>query len=104
MLNDDYEKCEILGYLSVYVDGSYTEVADTVFLVEADGCVDMHTLYNLDGKHENRLNVKDVQVDKLYEYENVFFKEDRGCFDRKRSVISPKIHCIIIKSTDIISA
>ncbi len=74
-LNDDYEKCEILGYLSVYVDGSYTEVADTVFLVEADGCVDMHTLYNLDGKHENRLNVKDVQVDKLYEYENVFSKK-----------------------------
>ena len=74
-LDDDYEKCEILGYLSVYADGNYTEVMDTVFLVEADGCVDMHTLYNLDGKHENCLNVKDVQVDKLYEYENVFSKK-----------------------------
>ena len=74
-LDDDYEKCEILGYLSVYADGNYTEVMDTVFLVEDDGCVDMHTLYNLDGKHENHLNVKDVQVDKLYEYENVFSKK-----------------------------
>ena len=87
MLRDEYEKYQILGYLTVYTDDSWTETADTVFLVESDGCVDLHTLYLLNEEDGNQLNVENIQVDKLYEYDNIFSKRVRFVLTEKENAI-----------------
>ena len=45
---------------------------DSLFLVEANGRLDLYTLYKLNGEYQNHLNVKDIRADHLYEYENYF--------------------------------
>ena len=74
-LYDDYEEYKILGYLGIYSDDAYKELVDSVFLIEADGRIDLHTLYKLNEKDGNNLNVKDIQIDKPYVYENMFSKK-----------------------------
>jgi tetratricopeptide (TPR) repeat protein len=86
-LYDDYEEYRILGYLSVYTDVSYTVSADSIFLVESDKGVDLHTLYLLNGKDGNHLNVTDIQVDKIYEYENIFSKKITFVLTEKKNDI-----------------
>ncbi len=74
-IEDDYDKHQILGYFNIYTDyaeETYLMSVDSLFLVEADRRLDLHTLYQLNGEYQNHLNVKDIQVDKLYEYEIYF--------------------------------
>ena len=74
-IEDDYDKHQILGYFNIYTDyadETYMMSVDSLFLVEADGRLDLHTLYQLNGEYQNHLNVKDIQIDKLYEYEIYF--------------------------------
>ena len=74
-LHDEYEKYQILGYFYIYSDYSdetYMMSIDSLFLVEADGKLDLHTLYQLNGEYHNNLNVKDIQVNKSYKYEIYF--------------------------------
>ncbi len=74
-IQDDYDKHQILGYFNIYTDyadETYMTSVDSLFLVEADGRLDLHTLYQLNGEYKNNLNVKGIQVDKLYEYEIYF--------------------------------
>lgn len=74
-IEDDYDKHQILGYFNIYTDyadETYMMNVDSLFLVEADGRLDLHTLYQLNGEYQNHLNVKDIQIDKLYEYEIYF--------------------------------
>ena len=74
-IEDEYEKYQVLGYFNIYsddADKTYMMIIDSLFLVEADGKLDLHTLYQLNGEYENNLNVSDIQVDKLYEYEICF--------------------------------
>ncbi len=74
-IEDEYEKYQVLGYFYIYsdyADQTYMMSIDSLFLVEADGKLDLHTLYQLNGEYENNLNVRDIQVDKLYEYEIYF--------------------------------
>ena len=74
-IEDDYNKYQILGYFNIYTDyanQTYMMSVDSLFLVEANGRLDLHTLYQLNGEYQNNLNVKDIQVDKLYEYEIYF--------------------------------
>lgn len=86
-LYDDYEEYRILGYLSVFMDDSYTGLADSIFLVESDRGVDLHTLYSLNGKEGNYLNVKNIQIDKIYEYENIFLKKIEFVLTEKKNDI-----------------
>ncbi len=74
-IEDDYDKHQILGYFNIYTDyadKAYMMCVDSLFLVETDGRLDLHTLYQLNGEYQNNLNVKDIQIDKLYEYEIYF--------------------------------
>ena len=74
-IEDEYEKYQVLGYFYIYsdyADETYMMSIDSLFLVEADGKLDLHTLYQLNGEYHNNLNVTDIQVDKLYEYEIYF--------------------------------
>lgn len=74
-IEDDYDKHQILGYFDIYTDyadQTYMMSVDSLFLVEADGRLDLHTMYQLNGEYQNHLNVKDIQIDKLYEYEIYF--------------------------------
>ena len=74
-LYDEYEEFRVLGYFNIYSDyeeKTYMMSVDSLFLVEADGRLDLHTLYRLNGENKNNMNVKDIQVDKHYVYE-VFF-------------------------------
>ena len=74
-IEDEYEEYQVLGYFNIYsdyADETYMMSIDSLFLVEADGKLDLHTLYQLNGEYENNLNVRDIQVDKLYEYEIYF--------------------------------
>lgn len=74
-IEDEYEEYQVLGYFYIYsdyADKTYKMSIDSLFLVEADGKLDLHTLYQLNGEYENNLNVRDIQVDKLYEYEIYF--------------------------------
>ena len=74
-IEDEYEEYQVLGYFYIYsdyADETYMMSIDSLFLVEADGKLDLHTLYQLNGEYHNNLNVKDIQVDKLYEYEIYF--------------------------------
>ena len=86
-LYDDYEDYQILGYFSVYSDDTYTVSVDSVFLVESDGKIDLHTLYKLNEKDGNNLNVKDIQVDKSYVYENIFSKKIEFVLTEKKKNI-----------------
>ena len=74
-IEDEYEEYQVLGYFYIYsdyADETYMMSIDSLFLVEADGKLDLHTLYQLNGEYHNNLNVKDIQVDKFYEYEIYF--------------------------------
>ena len=74
-IKDDYEEYQILGYFDIYTDyadETYSMRVDSLFLVESNGSLDLHTLYVLNGEYGNVLNVEDIQVDKLYEYEIYF--------------------------------
>ena len=65
-IEDEYEKYQVLGYFYIYsdyADETYMMSIDSLFLVEADGKLDLHTLYQLNGEYENNLNVRDIQVD-----------------------------------------
>ena len=75
VLVDDYEDYQILGYFDIYTDYSnenHESLIDTVFLVEGGGKLDLHTLYKKGEENGNILNVKDIQVNKVYEYETMF--------------------------------
>ena len=75
VLVDDYEDYQILGYFDIYTDYSnenHESLIDTVFLVEGSGKLDLHTLYKKGEEEGNNLNVKDIQVNKVYEYETMF--------------------------------
>ena len=77
-LNDDYEDYQILGYFNIYTDyadKTHSMNIDSLFLVEADGSLDLHTLYKLNGEYKNNLNVKDIRVDQPYEYEIIFVSQ-----------------------------
>lgn len=72
-IQDEYEEYQILGYFDIYV--GYPENSlrvDSLFLVESNKKLDLHTPYRLNGKYMNVLNAKDIQIDKLYEYEIYF--------------------------------
>ncbi|MBQ9796311.1 MAG: hypothetical protein IJW50_01190 [Clostridia bacterium] len=74
-IEDEYEEYQVLGYFYIYsdyADETYMMSIDSLFLVEADGKLDLHTLYQLNGEYKNILDVKDIQVDTLYEYEIYF--------------------------------
>ena len=74
-IKDDYEEYQILGYFDIYTDyadETYSMRVDSLFLVESNGSLDLHTLYVLNGEYGNILNVKDIQVNQLYEYEIYF--------------------------------
>ena len=85
-LYDDYEEYRTLGYFSIYSD----EVSvDSVFLVESDGKIDLHTLYRSDDKIGNHLNVKNIQVDKVYVYKDMFSNSKKIEFvltEKKRDI------------------
>ena len=62
---------------------------DSLFVVEADGKLDLHTFYQLNGEDENHLNVRDIQVDQLYEYEIYFAPPRKAEFvltEKKRNI------------------
>jgi hypothetical protein len=74
-IEDDYEEYQILGYFDIYTDyadETYSMRVDSLFLVESNGSLDLHTPYVLNGEYGNILNVKDIQVNQLYEYEIYF--------------------------------
>lgn len=74
-IEDDYEEHQILGYFDIYTDyadKTFTMSVDSLFLVESNGSLDLHTLYTLNGEYESILNVNDIRVDELYEYEIYF--------------------------------
>ena len=74
-IEDDYEEYQILGYFYIYTDyadETYMMSVDSLFLVESNGSLDLHTLYVLNGEYGNILNVKDIQVNQVYEYEIYF--------------------------------
>lgn len=97
VLYDDYTEYQILGYIDVYPDLDDREAADSVFLVESDGKIDLHTLYREDEELGNNLNVKDIQVDKTYVYENVFSKKIEFVLTKKKYNIpnNAKYYCEI---------
>ena len=62
---------------------------DSLFVVEADGKLDLHTFYQLNEEDENHLNVRDIQVDQLYEYEIYFVPSRKVEFvltEKKRNI------------------
>lgn len=74
-IEDDYEEYQILGYFNIYTDyadETYSMRVDSLFLVESNGSLDLHTPYVLNGEYRNILNVKDIHVNQLYEYEIYF--------------------------------
>ena len=74
-IEDEYEEYQVLGYFYIYsdyADETYMMSIDSLFLVEADGKLDLHTLYQLNEEYLNNLNVKNIQVDKHYKYETYF--------------------------------
>lgn len=91
-IEDEYEKYQVLGYFyldSDYADKTYEMSIDSLFVVEADGKLDLHTFYQLNGEDENHLNVRDIQVDQLYEYEIYFVPSRKVEFvltEKKRNI------------------
>ena len=94
---DDYTEYHILGYIEFYPDLDGTEAADSVFLVESDGKIDLHTLYREDEELGNNLNVEDIKLDKTYVYENVFSKKIEFVLTMKKRNIpeNAKYYCEI---------
>ena len=90
-IENNYEEYQILGYFNIYTDyadETYMMNVDSLFLVEADGRLDLHSLYQIFGEYQNNLNVKDIQVDKLYEYE-IFYMPKKVEFvltEKKRDI------------------
>ena len=90
-IENNYEEYQILGYFNIYTDyadETYMMNVDSLFLVEADGRLDLHSLYQIFGEYQNNLNVKDIQVDKLYEYE-IFYMPKKVEFvltEKKRNI------------------
>ena len=89
-LRDDYEEYQILGYFSIYADDACTETADSVFLIESNEKIDLHTLYISDEKNGNNLNIEDIRTDKSYVYENVFSKKIEFVITKKKQNIPEK--------------
>ena len=91
-IEDEYEKYQVLGYFyldSDYADKTYEMSIDSLFVVEADGRLDLHTFYQLNEEDENHLNVRDIQVDQLYEYEIYFVPSRKVEFvltEKKRNI------------------
>jgi hypothetical protein len=90
-IEDEYEEYQVLGYFYIYsdyADKTYMMSIDSLFLVKADGKLDLHTLYQLNGEYHNNLNVTDIQVDKLYEYEIYFAPREVGFVltEKKRDI------------------
>jgi hypothetical protein len=90
-IEDEYEEYQVLGYFYIYsdyADKTYMMSIDSLFLVKADGKLDLHTLYQLNGEYHNNLNVTDIQVDKLYEYEIYFAPREVGFIltEKKRDI------------------
>ena len=90
-IEDDYEEYQILGYFNIYTDyadETYSKLADALFLVESNGQLDLHTSLKSNGRCINHLNVTDIQVDKLYEYE-IYFSPRKVEFvltEKKRNI------------------
>ena len=90
-IEDDYEEYQILGYFDIYTDyadETYMMSVDSLFLVESNGSLDLHTLYVLNGEYGNVLNVEDIQVNQLYEYE-IYFTSQKVEFvltEKKRDI------------------
>ena len=90
-IEDEYEEYQVLGYFyldSDDADETYEMGIDSLFVVEADGRLDLHTFYQLNGEDENHLNVRDIQVDQLYEYEIYFVprKVEFVLTEKKRNI------------------
>ena len=90
-IEDEYEKYQVLGYFyldSDDADETYEMGIDSLFVVEADGRLDLHTFYQLNEEDENHLNVRDIQVDQLYEYEIYFVprKVEFVLTEKKRNI------------------
>ena len=75
VLYNDYKEYQLLGYICIYADDSETVPCDSVFLVESDGKIDLHTHYKQNENEDNHLNVSDIQVNQTYVYENLFSKK-----------------------------
>ena len=90
-IENNYAEYQILGYFNIYTDyadETYMMTVDSLFLVDANGKLDLHTLYQIFGEYQNNLNVKDIQVDKLYEYE-IFYMPKKVEFvltEKKRNI------------------
>ena len=90
-IEDDYEKYQILGYFNIYTDyadETYSMRVDSLFLVESNGRLDLHTPYILNGEYMNILNVQDIQTNKLYEYK-LYFSPQKVEFiltEKKRNI------------------
>ncbi len=69
---DEYEEYEILGYFSI---SNTDAVVDTVFLVNSINGIDLHTLYNEEGKIYNQCNFKNIKTDTVQSYLCVFDEE-----------------------------
>lgn len=97
VLYDDYTEYQILGYIDIYPDLNNREAADSVFLVESDGKIDLHTLYREDEELGNNLNVEDIKLDKTYVYENIFSKKIEFVLTKKKHDIpdNVKYYCEI---------
>ena len=90
-IEDEYEEYQVLGYFyldSDDADETYEMGIDSLFVVEADGRLDLHTFYQLNEEDENHLNVRDIQVDQLYEYEIYFVprKVEFVLTEKKRNI------------------
>lgn len=90
-IEDEYEKYQVLGYFYLDSDDAdeiYEMGIDSLFVVEADGRLDLHTFYQLNEEDENHLNVRDIQVDQLYEYEIYFVprKVEFVLTEKKRNI------------------
>lgn len=74
-IKDEYDEYNILGYFNIYsdyADKTYSYRIDSLFLVEANGKLDLHTVYKLNGEYENLFVAKDIQANKLCEYKLYF--------------------------------
>lgn len=74
-IKDEYDEYNILGYFNIYsdyADKTYSYRIDSLFLVEANGKLDLHTVYILNGEYENLFVAKDIQANKLCEYKLYF--------------------------------
>ena len=90
-ISDDYDECQILGYFNIYTDyaeQTYQYSIDALFLVESDGRLDLHTFYRFWNEPSNYLNVKDVKVGEVYEYQTYFapYKIEFVLTEKKRDI------------------